>query len=90
VVRSVRRHAKYFEPRLEGQLARLRASLQCYRFIIDYCDRHGNHGFQVGAELRRQAMPGASPSHLLGQEELDACREMAALLPLKIERMTAA
>ncbi len=55
-------------------------SLDEYKALIAYCDSHKDYrGFDV--RLRRVLV-----SH--SQGELEACREMMALLPGKIQKLT--
>ncbi|XP_076099497.1 KIF-binding protein-like [Mytilus galloprovincialis] len=63
-----RLHSKFVTPDVKQRIANIQKSINCYKFVVDYCNKH--------------------PSiEALVPEELNICREMVALLPLKMEKI---
>lgn len=63
-----RLHSKFITPDVNQRIANVQKSLDCYKFVVDYCEKNTLSGYLVS-------------------EELNICKEMVALLPVKMEKI---
>ena len=63
-----RLHSKFVTPDVNQRIANIQKSLDCYKFVVDYCEKNTMSGYLVS-------------------EELNICKEMVALLPVKMEKI---